>query len=405
MKAFWSTDRMRRYRLSRVAAIALLFALPAMTVPAMAAAEAAGAMTGMAADSDTLAVATARIAEAAGRIAAAGKALEAASSDPDRIGALGKALKSYDEALSIMRGGVSEAAAREQEIGVDLSDRRAEISRLLAALEAMSRTPQPAQAMHPLGPVAAARAAAMMSGIAPAMQAQADKLADELSALQAARRLRTEGEASLRAGLVALASARAELSEAMRRAAPTDPGPDSPIATMLARDSATLGELAAALAESGGPSPEIAPAIETGPYAWPVDGRVLRRFNEPDAARVRHPGVVLTTSPFALVSAPVNSTVRYAGPFLEYGYVVVLEPDRETMIVLAGLAQLRVSAGASVTRGEVLGVLGGRALDVEEYVMIPESETGAGDGETLYIEVRRDQGPIDPEPLFAKDNG
>lgn len=376
--------------------MALVFAHPATSLTAAAAADA---------PRDTLAAATARIAEAAGRISAAGKALEAARSGPDRIGALGDALRTYDEALSVMRSGVSEAAAREQEIGVDLSDRRDEISRLLAALETMSRTPQPAQAMHPLGPIAAARAAAMMSGIAPAMQAEADKLANELSTLQTARRLRMEGEASLRSGLVALAAAQSELSDAMRRAAPMEPGPDSPVATMLARDSATLGELASALAKSREPSPDTAAAAEAGPYAWPVDGRVLRRFNEPDAAKVRHPGVVIATSPFALVSAPANSIVRYAGPFLEYGYVVVLEPDSDTMIVLAGIAQLRVSTGVSVKRGEVLGVLGGRALDVEEYVMIPESETGAGDGETLYIEVRRDQGPIDPEPLFAKDHG
>ena len=76
-----------------------------------------------------------------------------------------------------------------------------------------------------------------------------------------------------------------------------------------------------------------------------------------------------------------------------------------TMIVLAGLAQLRVETGAPVRRGELLGVLGGRPLGAEEYVMYPDSETGADTGETLYIEVRRDRGPIDPEPLFAKDNG
>jgi septal ring factor EnvC (AmiA/AmiB activator) len=91
--------------------------------------------------------------------------------------------------------------------------------------------------------------------------------------------------------------------------------------------------------------------------------------------------------------------VRYAGPFLEYGYVVVLEPDAETMLVLAGIAQLQVRTGDTVDRGDLIGLLGGRPPDVEETVMA-ESGTGAGLSETLYIEVRHGRGTVDPEPLF-----
>ena len=99
--------------------------------------------------------------------------------------------------------------------------------------------------------------------------------------------------------------------------------------------------------------------------------------------------------------------VRYAGPFLEYGYVVVLEPDPETMVVLAGP---RAAAGAdrrsAVTRGELLGLMGGRPPDVEEYVMSARGrDWRAAAAETLYIEVRHGKGPVDPEPLFVGQNG
>ncbi|MCB1402914.1 MAG: peptidase M23, partial [Rhodobacteraceae bacterium] len=76
-----------------------------------------------------------------------------------------------------------------------------------------------------------------------------------------------------------------------------------------------------------------------------------------------------------------------------------------TLIVLAGLAQLAVSAGAPVARGELLGLLGGRNLEVEEYVMLPDADAGAGALETLYIEVRHGGGPVDPAPWFAGENG
>ena len=141
------------------------------------------------------------------------------------------------------------------------------------------------------------------------------------------------------------------------------------------------------------------------PLAWPVAGTLLRRFQEPDTAGVRRPGIVMSAPPQSLVAAPADAAVRYAGPFLDYGYVVVLEAEPGTMVVLAGLAQLRVRAGERVRRGALLGLLGGRALDVEEYVMLADAGTGAGAGETLYIEIRHGRGPVDPEPWFAGRNG
>jgi len=116
-------------------------------------------------------------------------------------------------------------------------------------------------------------------------------------------------------------------------------------------------------------------------------------------------GLLLEAPPFAVVSAPADGSVRYAGPFLEYGAVVVIATDPATMVVLAGLGRLKVATGAEVKRGDLLGLLGGRALDVEEYVMQAATDTGAGARETLYIEVRHGRGPVDPEPLFAGENG
>ena len=128
------------------------------------------------------------------------------------------------------------------------------------------------------------------------------------------------------------------------------------------------------------------------------------RFEERDAGGVRRPGVTMAAPPLALVSAPADAAVRYAGPFLDYGYVVVLEPDPATLVVLAGMAQLNVTAGATVRRGELLGLLGGRARSAEEYV-IPRTSAGADGTETLYIEIRHGQGPVDPEPWFSGGNG
>ncbi|HET9068401.1 MAG TPA: peptidoglycan DD-metalloendopeptidase family protein [Amaricoccus sp.] len=350
---------------------------------------------------DPATVASATLASAEGRVAAAGEALAAAEAAPDALAPLARAVADYAAALEALRAEVLAAGAREAAVADDLAARRLEISRLLAAMEAMSAAPR--EALHPQGPLAAARASAMIDRLEPAMREGGRKLAEQVAELGSAREAQAAGKATLAAGLGRLAAAQDALAAAMVRAEPAAGGPADPKLAMLARDSASLTALAAALAGEPG-----APAAPEGPaeaLAWPVAGTIVSHYEEPDAARVRRPGLIVGTAPLALVTAPADGLVRYAGPFLEYGYVVVLEPNAETMVVLAGLARLQVATGATVRRGDLLGLMGGRPPDVEEYVMLPEAETGAGAGETLYIEVRRGKGPVDPEPLLVGQNG
>lgn len=340
---------------------------------------------------------------AAARIARAGAALEAAKGAEDRVAALSEAIAAYEAALGVLREGTNAAGEEERAITLELAVRRETISRLLAALQSMSRTPPPVQALHPQGPLGAARAAGMMARLTPALQAEAAALARKLRARDAARRLRRQGIAELGAGLETLDAARAELRAAMA-ARPGVGGAGTPgeVARML-RDSDTLSSLAAALAESGA---QPARPAETGTMAlaMPVDGRVLSGFREPDAAGVRRPGILVSAPPLALVTAPADAIVRYAGPFLDYGYVAVLEPRADVLIVLAGIAQLQVRTGDAVERGALLGLLGGRALAAEEFLLLPEMEAGGSLEETLYVEIRHGQGPVDPEPWFAGGN-
>ena len=52
---------------------------------------------------------------------------------------------------------------------------------------------------------------------------------------------------------------------------------------------------------------------------------------------------MLATASGALVSAPAAATVRFQGPLLDYGQVVILEPAPDVLFVLAGLGQVLVT--------------------------------------------------------------
>jgi septal ring factor EnvC (AmiA/AmiB activator) len=331
---------------------------------------------------------------------------EAGTDGPEGVLALGRAVAAYEAALGSLRDVVIGAGDEERRLALDLAARREEVERLLAALQAIARNPPPAVALHPQGPEGAARAAGVMARITPALQAEADETARRLTDLEAARALHRKALEALAAGLDDLEAAQAKLSATMAAEPVIEPDGEAPnvdaAMALVLRDSMTLTALAAALAAAPG-RPEVEMRAES--LSWPVNGTIQLGYKEPDSAGVRRPGLVLAAPPLSVVSAPVDAMVRYAGPFLDYGFVTVLEADDSALVLLAGMAQLAVRTGRAVRRGDPIGLLGGRMPDAEEYVMAPGGETDAGLNESLYIEIRHGREPVDPVSLFAGRNG
>jgi septal ring factor EnvC (AmiA/AmiB activator) len=144
-------------------------------------------------------------------------------------------------------------------------------------------------------------------------------------------------------------------------------------------------------------------AAAQGVLPLPVAGVLIRGFDEADAAGIRRPGILVATRPRALVTSPWPATIRYAGPLLDYGNVIILEPQSGYLLVLAGLAEVYGRAGEVIDSGTPVGMMGGEEPDVGTTLV----ETAAGGGqrrtETLYIELRVDQDPQDPATWFIAD--
>lgn len=340
------------------------------------------------------AAADASLAALLARAERTGAALKALENGEPEDAALVEALAADAAALAALDSRRRAAAARAETLALDLEVRRSDTARMMAVLQAMRRRQPEAATLHPGGPQAAALAAQMLARIEPALTAEAARIGKTLRAIGTARVERDAAAEALRRGLPRIDAARADLTVSARNAVrEVEVGP--------ARESETLSALAAAF-DAPGESKD-----ERGPMAlvWPAEGAVLGAFQARDAAGVSRPGIVLDAAPLALVQAPAAGVVRYAGPFLEYGYVVVLEPRAGTKIVLAGLAHLRVRAGESVEAGAVLGLLGGRPGDPDEVVKARAAAQEGTQRQTLYIEIRDDGAAVDPEPWFADESG
>lgn len=320
---------------------------------------------------------------------------------PDQVAALTAAIQAHEAGLSALREGLREAALREAAINRTLEQQQAEVSRMLAAMMAVERIEGPVMLVHPQGPLATARAGMMIADVAAGLQAEAARIGGLARELEQLRSLREGAVDTLAAGLASLQAARAELSQAMadRRDLPPRLGDDETQMQALLASVQTLQDLATGLAARPSDSADGLPIFEAaqGSLPLPATATLLRGFGETDAAGISRPGLVLATEPGALVVAPWYGTVRYRGPLMEYGNVVLLEPGEGWLIVIAGLDTVYPRMGDVVAQGDALGLMPGGEASGDEFVQ-PDAVATAS--ETLYLEVREDGQAIDPAGWF-----
>ena len=333
-------------------------------------------------------------------------ALVYAETARDRVKALSAAVKGYEAGLAAMRVGLRQVALREARMTQEINRREDGISRLLGVLQTIVRSPAPTVLLHPSGPVKTARSAMLLANVTPGLQAQAQALRRDLDEVTALRQLQQQASNHMQKGLVGAQLARTKLSQAMsgRRDLPQRFVEDPLQTAVLIAATETLAAFAnsvglIATEEMTTALPDI--AGQKGRLAMPVRGQLLRLKDEADAAGVVRPGIVLATRPRALVTAPTAATIRYLGPLLDYGQVLILEPQKDTLFVLAGLAQVYGKIGQVVPAGSPLGLMGGQTQQLDAILSQSRDGTGIDRTETLYIEVRQGDTPVDPLDWFT----
>ncbi|RHZ92209.1 peptidase M23 [Cereibacter sphaeroides] len=340
-------------------------------------------------------------AQAARDLQAAVTALQAAKGARDRVSALTTTIRAYERGLAALRENLRQAAIRESVLEMLLEAKRDEISQLLGVLARMDARPGPLLLMHPAGPLGTARSGMILSDVTPALLAQAESLRQQVSEMRDLRELQTAAGKTLAEGLAAAQEARTALSQAIgdRVDLPTRFTDDPAVLKGLLESADTLDAFAGGLATGDPDAAARDFEAARGRLPLPVLGTILRRANEADAAGVRRPGILIAARPQALVTAPWPATIRYRGPLLDYGNVMILEPGAGYLLVLAGLGTVYGETGEVVAAGAPLGLMGGEPRPAGPAASGGEG-AGARDTETLYLELRQGAEPVDPADWF-----
>ena len=333
--------------------------------------------------------------------------LEAADGARDRVQALTQTIQAFETGLAAMRTGLRQAAIREAQLSARLDARDGEVGQLLAVLQSIG-IDSPTAFLHPDGPTGTARAGLLLAELTPALNQRAEQLRRDLEDVQTLRSLQTNAEARLRTSLTAVQNARTTLNQAMaERTDLPKRFTEDPVSTaILIASTETLGGFASGLSQivtNEDLNVEVPVSIEgqIGALPLPVQSIVLRGMNEADAAGVKRPGVLLATRPRAIVTSPTAATIRYQGPLMDFGNVMILEPRADTLFVLAGLETVYGEIGQVIAAGTPIGLMGG--AEAGGALSTDGDDTGAARSETLYVEVRQDNVPQDPASWFRTD--
>lgn len=342
------------------------------------------------------------------------EALQAAQSSADRVSALTETITAYEMGLGALRDGLRRAAVREEEIKARFDSKRAYLGQLLAVMSTMERSEGPLLLLHPSGPEGSARSGMVLADVTPALQREAEVLRVDLEEIANLRAVQESAANTLRDGLASVQSARSSLSQAVadRSSLPERYLEDPEELRALVESADTMEGFATGLADLdvdiGAPMEDFEAA--KGTLHLPALGTLLRRAGEADAAGIRRPGMIFATEPAALVTAPWPATIRYRGPLLDYGNVMILEPEDGYLLVLAGLGTVYGATGDVLSKGDPVGLMGGSEPAAEEFgaefVAAASEGAGAGRSETLYMELRLGGKPVDPGSWFieTKDN-
>lgn len=352
------------------------------------------------AEIDAKAAATDAISE----LQSAATALANAQTASDRIAALTQTIRGYERGLLSLRDAVRRAALAQAAIEARLDAETAALSGVLMAMQRIAAEPAPLGLMHPDGPVASARAGAMIADITPALSAEAVALRQELEQIAVLSQLQSAAVRQMEAALSEVQTARTSLAAAMaeRRDAPERFALSDDALRQIVEAVDTLDGFLELLNAAPTSQTDLMEGFSDarGAIPLPVLGVLLSGFENQDAAGIARPGLVLATAPAALVTAPWFGTVRYAGPLLDYGNVVILEPEGNMTLILAGLGDLYVSLGEVVTKGAPLGAMPLKRQTRADLITEFGDDTGAALSETIYIELRENGTTVDPQPWF-----
>lgn len=120
-----------------------------------------------------------------------------------------------------------------------------------------------------------------------------------------------------------------------------------------------------------------------GKLTRPARGAIVTSYGQELSKGVTAKGIVFKTRASAQIISPYDGSVIFSGPFKGYGNLIIIDHGQGYVSLLAGMSSVDAEIGQMVLAGEPVGVM----PDV--------------DSPKLYMEIRKDQRPVNPAPWLG----
>ncbi len=332
-----------------------------------------------------------------------------------RLIAAARRAQDHEDRVSAIESTLMELTSTEAQLSVALHQRKSAQTASLGALMRLGRQPPQALIATPATIDETIRTSLLLKATAALLDEEARRIGFALADLNALHRRIASERMELDAAATGLADERTRLAALLASAAERRQVADehqalaARRAARLAAEADSLRELLGKLAEDAPAPPRIKPydasaevsssatvlalaadatatpfSAARGSLPMPARGRLIGLFGQGEGERLNK-GLNIETRDDAQVITPYDGEVVFAGQFLGYGRLLIIDHGEGYHMLLAGFSRIDSIQGQWLLAGEPVGVMG----------------RGLTCCKVLYVELRHDGVAINPLPWLA----
>ena len=351
------------------------------------------------------------------------------------LSAAAVAAQAHEAAITSLERDVRDLAAENELKTEALAKRKGQLGSTLAALQRMSLRPAAALIVSPGDPNDVIRSGLLLRTAVPQIEVQTKALRRQLTEIADLRREMASKREMLQVASLGLTREQDKLtdlaaakSRAVAKTESERKSAEKRIAKLTA-EAKSLEELLQRLNSNAAAVPRSKPKIGSPPktpankvaaiprlpaissargkLTLPAQGVIVKKFGVQTGGGGKTRGVTWQTRSAAIVVAPWEGRVVFAGNFRNFGRILIIDHGEGYHSLIAGLERLDAQIDQWVLAGEPVGLAGGETADNSlkrggraDKGLVGGSTTQTG-GATLYVELRHDGQPINPLPWMA----
>ena len=280
---------------------------------------------------------------------------------------LAKDIQENEKSLLALETRITALKTEQETLDRKIKNDYGSMSELVTALQRIRRIPTETLIIRPGAPLETAQTALLLRSVLPAINDRARLMSNDLSrmheiesSLKNDRQNALESSDKLKAQKKDIEKL-VEKRDRLYRATRTDYQLKVEQIARMAAEAENLSQVLARIESTPAPparhkekKSSASSKLPGGKWRPPMDGKVISAFGTPDKIGAITKGIKIAGRSGGLVTTPVSGIVRFAGPFRNYGNMVIVEHGSGFHSLMSGLSRLDIPLASKALRRYIM---------------------------------------------------